>query len=128
MIDLAEDQYYLGRCFVTLKRHCSDLADLSEEEQKDFFEVLKNLEDAIKKSFGAVLFNWGCLMNNAFKEKSWNPHVHWHVRPRYDKVVDFSEIVFEDKEFGSHYQRRTDRKLPYETIKEIIDKIKSNLR
>ena len=70
-INLADDQYYLGRCYITLNRHLGDLADLSKEELLDFLELVKIIESAIRKSFNATLFNWGCLMNNAYqREKS----------------------------------------------------------
>lgn len=126
-VTLSEDQYYLGRCSVTLKRHCGDLAELTKEEQRNFFEVVKKLENAIRKAFGANLFNWTCLMNSSFKKKPWNPHVHWHVRPRYSKNVEFEGEIFEDKEFGSHYERKTDKKVSEQAIDEIINRIKVNL-
>ncbi|NCO11702.1 HIT domain-containing protein [Candidatus Pacearchaeota archaeon CG_4_9_14_0_2_um_filter_39_13] len=126
-INLSEDQYYLGRCFVTLKRHCGDLADLNEKEQKDFFKIVKKLEAAIRKAFGADLFNWGCLMNNSFEKKPWNPYVHWHVRPRYAKSVRFEGEIFEDKEFGSHYKRKTGKRVTKKAMNGIINRIKLNL-
>ncbi|MCX6748585.1 MAG: HIT family protein [Candidatus Pacearchaeota archaeon] len=123
-IVLAEDQYYLGRCYIILKRKCGDLADLSEKEILDFLELVKKLEKAIKKSFNATMFSWGCLMNNAYRNKYPKPQVHWHFRPRYIDKVEFGGLVFEDKEFGEHYTRKTDRKLSDEIRKKIIEKIR----
>ena len=47
-IILADDQYYLGRCYIPLKRKCGNLAELKEDEIIDFFSLLKKLENAIR--------------------------------------------------------------------------------
>ena len=111
---------------MTLKRHCGDLAELKKEELLDFLEVVRNLESALKKAFGAVMFNWTCLMNNAYQAKIPQPHVHWHFKPRYDKKVKFAGLVFEDLEFGHHYSRE-EIKVSDIIQKKIIEKIKNNL-
>lgn len=101
----SKDQRYLGRCVVTLKRHCGDLAELKQEENSDFSKLVCDLESASKKAFNATMFNWTCLMNNAYQKKPYNPHVHWHFRPRYDNEVTFGGMIFKDELFGHHYSR-----------------------
>jgi len=123
-IILADDQYCLGRCYIPLKRKCGDLAELKEDEIIDFFSLLKKLENANRKAFGATMFNLTCLMNHAYKEKNPKPQVHWHFRPRYRNKIEFAGEVFEDKEFGHHYARGTDRKLSSEVRDKIIKAIK----
>ena len=54
---LADDQYYLGRGYIPLKRECGDLADLKKEEVLDFFELVKKIETALKESFNTTMFN-----------------------------------------------------------------------
>jgi len=73
------------------------------------------------------MFNWTCLMNGAYKNNPPDPHVHWHARPRYSKPVVFEGIEFEDKEFGHHYARHTDREVSTEIFKKIINEIQNNL-
>lgn len=126
-IVIASDQAYLGRCFVILKRHRGDLAELENPEWIDFIAVVKNLETALKKSFGAAMFNWTCLMNNAYQNISPNPHVHWHFRPRYDRKVEFYGEIFEDFEFGKHYSQTRKREVPDEIKRKIVERIKENL-
>jgi len=123
-IALAPEQSYLGRCYVTLKRHTGDLADLSSDEILDFKELAENLENALKKSFNATMFNWSCLMNDAYQKKKPEPHVHWHFRPRYKEKVSFAGRIFEDSEFGHHYSR--DRKIivPKYVQKKIAGRIR----
>ncbi|MDE2038069.1 MAG: HIT family protein [Patescibacteria group bacterium] len=95
---LLDDQLYLGRCVVALKRPCQNLADLNEKENEDWLEVVKKLESSFRKAFGAFMFNWSCLMNSDPEKRQ----VHWHFRPRYDKPVQVDGRVFEDPNFGQH--------------------------
>jgi diadenosine tetraphosphate (Ap4A) HIT family hydrolase len=126
-IVLSQDQHYIGRCCIVLKRKCGDLAELKKEELLDFLEVVKKIENALRKEFNATMFNWTCLMNDAYQEKNPMPQVHWHLRPRYKNKVEFAGEVFEDKEFGHHYARGTARKLSSETRAKIIESIKKAL-
>ena len=89
--------------------------------------VVKKLEAALKKSFDATMFNWSCLMNNAYQNDPPDPQVHWHFRPRYNHKVDFEGEIFEDKDFGHHYARNTDRKISEELSKKLILKIRASL-
>lgn len=122
-----KDQGYLGRCIVSLKRHCGDLAELNQEEVLDFIYLVKKLESAAKKAFNATMFNWTCLMNNAYQKKPYNPHVHWHFRPRYNHKVNFAGIVFEDAAFGHHYDKGNFQEVSDDVRRRIIEKIRQNL-
>lgn len=42
-------------------------------------------------------------MNNFYKEAVPNPHLHIHVRPRYDKPVMLNGSTYTDSEFGHLY-------------------------
>jgi diadenosine tetraphosphate (Ap4A) HIT family hydrolase len=126
-IILAFDQGYLGRCFVTLKQHKGSLSELSAEEWQEFISLNKRYEEAVKKAFGAKLSNWTCLMNDAFKTEPYQPHVHWHCRPRYDEPVILNDVAFTDPDFGHHYDRQHKQMVDPEIIKEIAEKIRISL-
>lgn len=100
---LAYDQTYLGRCILVLKRPCGDLSEITQAELLDFHKIVQQLQRAAKHAFGATMFNWACLMNNAFQEESPKPQIHWHFRPRYKKEVVFAGEKFIDPNFGYHY-------------------------
>jgi len=102
-VTLASDQGYLGRAFVSANRHVGSLSDLTPDEWTNLQQVISSYESAIKSVFGAVLFNWGCLMNNAFKVADPAPHVHWHVRPRYDRPITVDGRTYTDPNFAHHY-------------------------
>ena len=128
-VALSPYQTYPGRCYVTLKRHAGDLAELEKEEVLDFSELVKKLETALKKAFGATMFNWTCLMNDAYQEKIPKPHLHWHFRPRYSDKVEIAGLIFEDKEFGHNYSRDRERsqEVSEDVRKKIIKEIRKNL-
>lgn len=123
---LADDQAYLGRCYVSLRRHAGDLVKLTKTEWNDLFELIVNLESSVKNAFDATLFNWTCLMNMAYQNKPYNPHIHWHFRPRYDHYVKFAGLIFKDLEFGVHYATEKERSfiVPKDIQQKIIQKIK----
>lgn len=127
---LAEDQTYLGYSVVVLKREsCGDLAEVSEEEFLDFLQIVKRFEESLRKSFEATMFNWTCLMNNAYQVTPAKPHVHWHVKSRYDHGVEYSGEMFVDPNFGHHYAllKDCDRSVTDEMRHEIIKRIQDNL-
>jgi|SRR3989344_120976 len=126
-IVLADNQSYLGRSVVILKRHAGSLAELKKEEIFDFLEVAKKLENVMKEIFNATMFNWGCLMNNAYQEAIPKPQVHWHFRPRYRDKVKFDNQIFEDTEFGYHYDSKRKLEVSEESMNKIIKKIKENI-
>lgn len=126
-IFLSIKQDYLGRCVILTKRHRGDLSELNNEEWLDFAKLVKKMECALKKAFDATMYNWTCLMNNAFQKEPPVPHVHWHFKPRYNHKVEFTGETFEDPEFGHHYGRNRKKQVSEEIKKEIIQKIKENL-
>ncbi len=126
-ISLAADQGYLGRCYVTLKQHKSDMAELTTDEWLEFAEVVKKLEAGIRQAFGATLFNWSCLMNNAFQVSPALPHVHWHVRPRYEKPIIFEGQEFVDPLFGHHYDSGQSNVVSPELLENIRLTVQSSL-
>jgi diadenosine tetraphosphate (Ap4A) HIT family hydrolase len=126
-VSLAQDQGYLGRCFVTLRGHKGSLSELTDDEWQDYIHIVRRLEQACKVGLGASLSNWTCLMNHAYKERPAYPHVHWHFRPRYEKPAVINGVTFEDPDFGHHYDRRQERTVDGPTFQAIINAIKAHL-
>lgn len=127
MVVLATDQSYLGRAVVILKRHSDAFSDLKQSELEDLLALSKRLESGYKEVFGATMFNWSCLMNNAYQSETPNPHVHWHLRPRYDHDVEFAGQIFKDREFGCHYDDNKRLEIKTEVQKQIIERIREKL-
>lgn len=126
-IFLNKDQAYLGRSRIISKRHVDSLASLNEKEWMDLHIIIQILEGSLKKTFGAKMFNWTSMMNDAYLTKKPDPHVHLHFRPRYDKKINLSGIVFEDIEFGKHYDRARRQYVTEEIVRQIIKRIKGKI-
>ena len=73
---LADEQDYVGRCVLVLKRHCGSLSELTDKEWLDLRCVVKCMESCFKSVLGATMCNWSCLMNSFYKESPANPHLH----------------------------------------------------
>lgn len=99
---MVDDQMYLGRLVIKTIAPRVSLPDITEEEQKDFFVLIKKLESFYTEKIGATMFNYSCLMNNAYRDGE-TPHVHYHFRPRYKNPVTILGYTFTDPNFGEHY-------------------------
>ncbi len=126
-IYLAPSQRYLGTCVVVLKRYSKNLRELETAEWIEFSEIVKMLEECIKKTFNPTLFNWSCFMNSAYRVDPPNPEVHWHLIPRYNYNIIFEGLEFTDPDFG-YIPRPIERKIPKVIMDKIISKLKKNLR
>lgn len=62
----------------------------------------KELERVCKKLFNATMFNFACLMNNAYRDNE-KPHVHFHFIPRYKEKVELFGKIYCDKHFGYNF-------------------------
>lgn len=102
-IYLADVQDYVGRCILILNRHCGSLSELDISEWIELKTMIDKLECIYKEVLGAELCNWSCLLNNFYKEKIPNPHLHIHVRPRYKNTIVINKHTYEDAEFAHHY-------------------------
>ena len=100
---LSDEQDYIGRCILVLKHHCGSMTELTDGEWEDLRNQICKVEICLKTVLGATLCNWSCLMNSFYKETEPNPHLHMHVRPRYDEPVMVNGNTYIDSEFGHHY-------------------------
>lgn len=126
-IYLARTQAYLGYCGIYLKRKAKTMSEINPEEWRDFQQLVKKLESALKSSFKATMFNWACLMNMSYRNDPPTPQVHWHFIPRYRNEVKFAGEVFPDTEFGGPADFYREKIVSEEVLKQIIDEIKKHL-
>ena len=114
---LHPDQTVPGSVLVVSRRHVPKLGALTEGEASEFFGVAAMLERAMESSLGATMVNFSCLRNWAFRSGAPepplldgrpNPHVHWHVAPRYASPMVFAGEEFVDRCFGEElaWERR----------------------
>jgi len=72
---LADDQFFAGWTILVLKRHATELYDLTREERGRLIEEVNGLAVSLMKIFRPVKVNYELLGNQV-------PHIHWHVIPR----------------------------------------------
>ena len=63
-------------------------------------------------------------MNNFYKVTAPNPHLHIHVRPRYDKPVILNGSTYTDSEFGHHYALHKGGVIPDKDKEEVFIRLK----
>lgn len=122
---LSNDQMYIGRLVIVSVAPRESLSELSLEEQLDFFVLIKKLEYFYKDTFQATMFNYSCLMNNAYRDGD-TPHVHFHFRPRYKSPIIILGQTFTDPNFGEHYISPTLLKQQATNVKDEIKDYISN--
>lgn len=93
-------QEFLGDCIISSNKE--SLSELTNEEWTELGILEKELERVAKKLFNATMFNFACLMNNAYRDNE-KPHVHFHFIPRYKKEVKIFNKIYKDKHFGYNF-------------------------
>jgi diadenosine tetraphosphate (Ap4A) HIT family hydrolase len=126
--DLIENQAYLGRSILSLKRHVERVSDLTAEEWIELKDLINQFEMALTKVLGATSFNWTVLMNDAYKMEDPKPHVHFHLWPRHRNEAVVNEEVFVDPNFAHHYDKNAQHIVSPETFEAISNKIKQELK
>lgn len=112
----SQDQSLLGRTYITLKRHASELDELTVQEETALRTMRNGVIRAIRQQFKPITFNVACLKNDAFLEEpdttpSSAAHVHWHVIPRYGTTpIEFAGETFQDPDPGRYLLPGRDRK------------------
>lgn len=90
-------QEFVGYCIIGNDKE--SLSELTKEAWEELGMLEKELERVCKKVFGATMFNFACLMNNAYRDNE-KPLVHFHFIPRYKKEINIFNKKYKDKHFG----------------------------
>ncbi len=93
-------QEFVGDCIISCNKE--SLSELSNDEWVELGKLEKELERVCKKIFGATMFNFACLMNNAYRDNI-KPHVHFHFIPRYKNSIKLFDKLYKDKHFGYNF-------------------------
>lgn len=80
----------IGSGILALKRYAESFSSISPEEAKDLIVAVKNLELKLKSKFNYEKLNYLMLMMV-------DPHLHFHVIPRYSKSILFENIQWKDE-------------------------------
>ncbi len=90
-------QEFPGQCIISSNKE--SLSALTNEEWIELGNIEKELERVCRKLFNATMFNFACLMNNAYRDNE-KPHVHFHFIPRYKEPLNLFNKTYKDRHFG----------------------------
>jgi diadenosine tetraphosphate (Ap4A) HIT family hydrolase len=132
---LHPNQSSLGSVLIVSLRHVPRVAELTRAEMNGFHQIFRQLEPVLEGTFGASLVNLSCERNWAYRKSNPdppflngepNPHVHWHVVPRYKQRVRFMGVDWQDPAFGEPFIWRK-RNIPPDVRLAIIKAIRRKL-
>ena len=93
-------QEFPGYCIISSKKE--KLSDLTTEEWIELGSLEKELERVCNKVLSPTMYNFACLMNNAYRDNE-TPHVHYHFVPRYKEETIIVGKKYKDKHFGYNF-------------------------
>lgn len=115
-LSLRPFQATLGSAILSLNRPCENFADITTEESADLKEIVSYTEKRLKLAFSYDKINYLMLMMV-------DPHLHFHVIPRYSREINFEGAVWSD----SNWPTAPDlggKSLNEEEAGKIIEKIR----
>lgn len=86
---LKEEPNKLGRLVAILKREAFPLQNITSEEMVEYSIIVKEVEPALNKAFGAYLVQH---LHLAFVDKQ----IHFHIIPRYKNNVECAGLIWAD--------------------------------
>jgi diadenosine tetraphosphate (Ap4A) HIT family hydrolase len=76
IVVLGDAQFYRGYCILLAKHHATELHLMPPDEARALFDEAVGVGAAIASVTKPLKLNYDCLGNA-------EPHVHWHIFPRY---------------------------------------------
>lgn len=93
-------QEFPGACLISSPKE--KLSDLTSEEWTELGLLEKELERLCNKIFNSTMYNFACLMNNAYRDNE-KPNVHFWFVPRYKEPLNILGKKYIDKHFGYNF-------------------------
>jgi ATP adenylyltransferase len=84
--------YNPGHMMVAPKRHVRELSDLSDEEIKEMFHLIKICINALKKEADPEGFNIGLNIGKV-AGAGFEGHIHFHIVPRWNGDTNFMPVI-----------------------------------
>jgi diadenosine tetraphosphate (Ap4A) HIT family hydrolase len=78
---VGDHQFHRGYSLLLLKEHVRELHELTPAIQSELFRELMSAGRALVDTFHPWKMNYSCYGNL-------DPHIHWHLFPRYDSEPD----------------------------------------
>jgi diadenosine tetraphosphate (Ap4A) HIT family hydrolase len=75
-LTLGDAQFYRGYCVLLAKRHVTELHAMPRAEAHELLDEILAVGRTLAEVLNPLKLNYECLGNQ-------EPHVHWHIFPRY---------------------------------------------
>jgi len=112
-------QATLGSGVLFIKRECPVFSELNQEEFCDLNNIIKVIEKTLKATFNYDIMNYLMLMMV-------DKQVHYHVIPRYERIINFAGISWKDLGWPGVSNLAGDE-TDVKVLNEIKNEIKKNL-
>jgi diadenosine tetraphosphate (Ap4A) HIT family hydrolase len=111
---LGDAQFYRGYCVLLAKRHVTEMHLMPRGEAHELLDELLAVGKTLERVVAPSKLNYECLGNQ-------EPHVHWHVFPRYnDDAMRFAPVWL---------RLESERKVSLEDFerRRLVDALRTNL-
>ena len=115
---LRQRQTTLGAIVLACKEEAKSFADVSPAAFLELKAVVHELETTMREVFACQKFNYLMLMMV-------DPHVHFHVLPRYEKTQTFDDIEFQDASWPKAPDMQFTNDVPSKTFTALRDHLRS---
>jgi diadenosine tetraphosphate (Ap4A) HIT family hydrolase len=114
LLVVGDHQFHRGYCLLLLKEHVRELHELDVEAYLALSRELITAGRAVAETFRPWKMNYSCYGNQ-------DPHIHWHLFPRYDSEPDhLNHPWLHASEFKEHL-------IGEAAAREIAARIRANL-
>ena len=111
---VGDHQFHRGYSLLLLKEHVRELHELDPPVQAALFRELMTAGRALVATFRPWKMNYSCYGNV-------DPHIHWHLFPRYDTEPDhLNHPWLHAPEFDAH-------RVDADAARAIAERIRANL-
>lgn len=111
---VGDHQWHKGYALVLLKEHVREPFELAPDVQQAHFREVMRAAEALERTFQPRKMNFSCYGNA-------EPHVHWHLVPRFDDDPHPTKDPWQDA------GRFNERLVSAEQAREIAAEIRHNL-
>ena len=115
---LRQRQTTLGAIVLACKEEAKSFADVSPAAFSELKTVVHELETTVREVFACQKFNYLMLMMV-------DPHVHFHVLPRYEKTHSFDGVEFQDASWPKAPDMQFTNEVPSKTFTTLLDHLRS---
>lgn len=98
---VGDSQLYRGYSLLLYKEHVKDLHELDVNIQQGLFSELMIATNALVSAFNPDKMNHSCLGNK-------EPHIHWHIMPRYEDDPFYGRHPFRGNELAKDFALSSD--------------------